>query len=225
MHRSPLLPASVVSVLAFAGCLQGPALQKPTPTPKPTGTPRPAPTPVATPATCTPVPTLPPPTGTLTPKTTVAWVAVEFAAGNDVVATLRNLSSQSVDVTGWQLCGGEFVYGTLSKTRTALPANKDVKIHVNTVASCAESETEWCAEVGTGVTALAGNLAIYKTPVSFGAASSIVDFVEWGGGGKPREDVAVKAGIWTAGVGVPVNGCQASLSVKVPGASGAQNWQ
>ncbi len=214
------------ALVAAAGCLQGPAETKPTPTPKPTAAPKASPSPTATPVlTCSPAPTLPPPTTQLATKATLAWIGVDFKPGNDVVATVRNLTSQAIDISDWQLCGGNFVYGKLSKTRTSIPASADVRIHVNDAPSCAESDTEFCAEAGAAVTALEGNLAIYKSPVSFESSASIVDFVEWGTAGKPRENVADNAGIWKASVSIPVNGCQASMSVKVPGASGAENWQ
>ncbi len=47
-----------------------------------------------------------------------------------------------------------------------------------------------------------GGLGLYSTN-SFTDANAIMDFVQWGAAGSEREDVAIAAGIWTAGEFVP----------------------
>ncbi len=47
-----------------------------------------------------------------------------------------------------------------------------------------------------------GGLGLYSNN-SFTSADAIMDFVQWGSGGSARENVAVEAGIWTAGDFVP----------------------
>ena len=42
------------------------------------------------------------------------------------------------------------------------------------------------------------DLGLYETN-TFGSASAMQDFVQWGSGGNGRESVAVGKGIWTAG--------------------------
>ena len=54
-----------------------------------------------------------------------------------------------------------------------------------------------------------GGLGLYSTN-QFGSADAIVDFVQWGAGGSARENVAVEAGIWTAGDFVPTVGAVSS---------------
>ena len=44
-----------------------------------------------------------------------------------------------------------------------------------------------------------GGLGLYINNTGFGDAANIADFVQWGGSGTSRENVAVAAGIWTAG--------------------------
>ncbi|NAS11757.1 spondin domain-containing protein [Poritiphilus flavus] len=47
-----------------------------------------------------------------------------------------------------------------------------------------------------------GGLGLYSSD-AFTSADALVDFVQWGAGGSPRENVAVEAGIWTANDFVP----------------------
>ncbi len=54
-----------------------------------------------------------------------------------------------------------------------------------------------------------GGLGLYATN-EFGSAEAIVDFVQWGAAGSARENVAVEAGIWTAGDFVPTVGAVSS---------------
>ncbi|WP_350292808.1 spondin domain-containing protein [uncultured Croceitalea sp.] len=56
----------------------------------------------------------------------------------------------------------------------------------------------------------ADGLGLYSTN-SFTSSDAIVDFVQWGAAGSPRENVAVEAGIWTAGDFVPAVGQSASI--------------
>jgi len=49
-----------------------------------------------------------------------------------------------------------------------------------------------------------GGLGLYSNNTDFSAAENMVDFVQWGDAASPREDVAVAAGLWTAGDFVPV---------------------
>ena len=47
-----------------------------------------------------------------------------------------------------------------------------------------------------------GGLGLYSEN-QFANPDAIIDFVQWGAGGSARENVAVAAGIWTAGEFVP----------------------
>lgn len=69
-----------------------------------------------------------------------------------------------------------------------------------------------------------GGLGLYSNNVGFGDAANIVDFVQWGEAGNVRENVAVEAGIWTAGEFVPVmNNADNSIIYDGEG-TGAANW-
>lgn len=69
-----------------------------------------------------------------------------------------------------------------------------------------------------------GGLGLYSNDAGFGDAANIVDFVQWGEAGNVRENVAVEAGIWTAGEFVPVmNNADNSVIYDGEG-TGAANW-
>lgn len=228
LRAARLIPlAASASSWLFAGCLQGTTL------PSPTSTPVPATSATATlPATVPPTPTptaLPP--GPLKTKTAgLAIVALEFGAGDDVVATLKNLGPEAIDLDAakYQVCMN-FIYGRLSKTRNSIPASGEVRVHLNSPAGCTESASEFCVENAGFVKNTSGNLSVYRgvnQPADFGIPGRMDDFVAWGPSGKqPREDEAVDAALWLPNRSVPVSAGQASLSVKVIGASGPDNWQ
>lgn len=67
-----------------------------------------------------------------------------------------------------------------------------------------------------------GGLGLYSSN-SFTSADAIVDFVQWGAAGSPREDIAVSAGLWTAGEFVPTVGSENSIVFDGAG-NGAANW-
>ncbi len=60
---------------------------------------------------------------------------------------------------------------------------------------------------------------------SFGSSDAIIDFVQWGASGSARENVAVGAGIWTAGEYVP-NVALGSYSIAYDGeGDSASDWE
>ncbi|MCK8524054.1 spondin domain-containing protein [Aquimarina sp. D1M17] len=68
-----------------------------------------------------------------------------------------------------------------------------------------------------------GGLGLYSTN-EFTNSDALVDFVQYGAGGSAREDVAVSAGLWTAGEFVPtVSGAENSIVYDGEG-NGAGNW-
>ena len=69
-----------------------------------------------------------------------------------------------------------------------------------------------------------GGLGLYVNDSGFGDASNIADFVQWGAGGSPRENVAVEAGIWTADEFVSVMGNENNSIVFDGEGNGAENW-
>ncbi len=69
-----------------------------------------------------------------------------------------------------------------------------------------------------------GGLGLYIDNSGFGNAATLADFVQWGAAGSPREDVAVSAGIWTAGEFVPVMESATNTIIFDGEGVGAANW-
>ena len=69
-----------------------------------------------------------------------------------------------------------------------------------------------------------GGLGLYINSSGFGDASTIADFVQWGAGGSSRENVAVEAGIWTAGDFVEVVGSADNSIIFDGEGDGVENW-
>ncbi len=68
----------------------------------------------------------------------------------------------------------------------------------------------------------ADGLGLYSTN-TFASAEAILDFVQWGEAGSPRENVAAEAGIWTVGDFVPSVGQSASIEYDGEG-DAASDW-
>ncbi|MBM3270176.1 MAG: hypothetical protein FJZ01_21285 [Candidatus Sericytochromatia bacterium] len=211
--------ALTAAIAVMAGCPAGPPAGGGSPTPTPGGaggsqTVPPEPTP-------TPKPSVTPFTGELGKKSSLAFVAVTFAATDDVQVTVRNLSQADVDLNAdrWRLSANNRST-KLSAARTTIAAGGDVKVRVNPAAGCTESATAYCAEVSLGVGRLQGNVALYR-----GADPRIADYVQWGSGGQDLEGAAVDAKLWQENTFVRVSTDSASISVKVPGNSGYENWE
>ncbi|AXT58806.1 hypothetical protein D1816_00055 [Aquimarina sp. AD10] len=68
-----------------------------------------------------------------------------------------------------------------------------------------------------------GGLGLYSTN-EFASADAIVDFVQYGSGGTPRENVAVEAGLWTAGEFVPTVTSEDNSIIFDGDGNGAANW-
>ncbi len=112
------------------------------------------------------------------------------ALNNRVV--IKNFGGSAVNISGYWFCHG-FTYhqvsdGTIVSGSTNLAAGAQVELTLSQVLTNAGSD-----------------LSFYHSP-SFGAASAMVDFIQWGSGGNGRENVAVAKGIWTAGQFVNATG-------------------
>ncbi|MGX1930787.1 spondin domain-containing protein [Flagellimonas sp. 2504JD4-2] len=69
-----------------------------------------------------------------------------------------------------------------------------------------------------------GGLGLYSNNSDFTDASTLTDFVQWGAGSSARENVAVEAGVWTAGDFVPVMGNAENTIIYDGEGTGAANW-
>lgn len=193
----------------------GPLVSAPPEPLSPTTSPRPASTPVSL---------------ELRTKVGLAMIGLEFRPGLDVVVVVKNLGTKAIDLPGerWQVCGGQFRYGLLSKTKTSIASGSEIRIHVNSLANCTESDTEFCLQNGILVTEKEGNFGIYTGVIStaeFSNHDRLVDYVEWGQKNLPREDVAIAAKLWREDTFIQIPPGQATMAVRVVGASGAENWQ
>lgn len=68
-----------------------------------------------------------------------------------------------------------------------------------------------------------GGLGLYSSN-EFTSSSAIVDFVQWGAGSSAREDVAVAAGLWTAGDFVPTVSSEDNSIIFDGEGNGVANW-
>lgn len=71
--------------------------------------------------------------------------------------------------------------------------------------------------------AQSGGLGLYSAD-QFTNANAMVDFVQWGAAGNARENVAVEAGLWTAGDFVPVLGDANNTIIYDGDGNGVANW-
>ena len=132
----------------------------------------------------------------------VAFAALTpgIAAGQDVIINevfyrgftgddwveLKNVGSSTINVSSWWLCA-RFTYRPLSGL-----TNLD---GTDLVLSPGEITT---VQMNFDLGGASSDLGLY-TSTSFGTPSEMRDFVQWGGSGIGRENVAAAAGLWTAG--------------------------
>jgi len=106
-------------------------------------------------------------------------------SGGDWVE-LKNVGGSTVNVSSWWVCA-RFVYRQLSGL-----TNLD---GTDLVLSPGEITT---VKLNFNLNNGSSDIGLY-TSASFGSASAMHDFVQYGGSGIGREGVAVTAGLWTAG--------------------------
>lgn len=127
--------------------------------------------------------------------------------GTDQVE-LKNVGTTTINVSSWWFCN-LFVYNQLS----SLTATGSLNMAPGDIV----------VVTGFSLNNSASDLGLYNS-ASFGSATAMEDFVQWGGGGLGRENVAVNAGIWTAGDFVPTV-AGASSSIEFDGcSSGIAAW-
>ncbi len=102
---------------------------------------------------------------------------------------ISNFASQSIDLSNYRLCS-LFEYDALNASSvTVLSGSLNVEAN-------GEVEVFWDANVGF---TSASDMGLYLPTGSFGSASSMIDFVQWGAPNLGREGVADNAGLWTIG--------------------------
>jgi hypothetical protein len=108
---------------------------------------------------------------------------------------LVNKSGAAVSLTNWSLCI-QFSYRTFP-SGASIPAGGLYTIHVN--ATGTNTPTEWYTGAYVTIDAASDAVALYHTATGFATAANMEDFVQFGAGAQPRENVAAAAGLWTAG--------------------------
>ena len=106
--------------------------------------------------------------------------------GTDQVE-LKNIGTESVDISGYYLCS-EMAYGAL----TGL-----------TVSDTDLAPGEIALISGFALNDVDADLGLYKNNSDFGLAANMEAFVQWGAAGNGRESVANTKGIWTTGDFIP----------------------
>ena len=112
----------------------------------------------------------------------------EVNYGEDKLIELWNNGTVSVDLAPYWLCLGPGQYLQIENA-TVVSGNREL------------APGEFLV-VNWDMLSNNEGLGLYSTN-TFASADAIVDFVQWGSGGNPRENVAVEAGIWTAGDFIP----------------------
>jgi len=106
---------------------------------------------------------------------------------------IKNFGLMSVDISSYRLCA-RFNYQALNQAAVAIVTG-DFNLSPN------ESVTLTWLNSGAngGFQFEPSDLGLYLPSGSFGSATNMVDFMQYGAGGQGREPVAVAGGRWTAG--------------------------
>ena len=143
-----------------------------------------------------------------TPEVNASVVLNEVAYLNDSVEIFNN-GDVTVDLGGYFLCLGPGTYRQIG----ALAVEGNLQLEPGEFLTVAYEMPN-----------ATGGLGLYINNTGFGDASTIADFVQWGAGGSPRENVAVEAGIWTAGDFVEVVGSADNSIIFDGEGNGVENW-
>ncbi|MCL6275224.1 lamin tail domain-containing protein [Muricauda sp. 2012CJ35-5] len=122
---------------------------------------------------------------------------------------IRNNGNETVDLSDYFLCLGPGTYQRLSD----LTVNGNLQLAAGAMVSVAYEMPN-----------ATGGLGLYNSNSDFTDASTLADFVQWGAGSSARENVAVEAGIWTAGDFVPVMGNSDNTLIYDGNGIGVANW-
>ncbi|WP_411029575.1 hypothetical protein [Spongiimicrobium sp. 3-5] len=138
---------------------------------------------------------------TVTPPNAVASVVInEVGYQNDKVE-LYNNGTIAVDLTDYFLCLGPATYRKVGD----LPVTGDIVLAPGAFITITYDQLNTDAGQISN-TPGTGGLGLYESNTDFTDPATLSDFVQWGAAGSVRENVAVAAGIWTAGEFVNVIG-------------------
>ncbi len=118
-------------------------------------------------------------------------------AGNQLIE-LKNTGTASGDIGGWWLCYRFEYYDIPASVSIEPGAFLVIHLGVNGDNTATDVYIQFASALNTN----SSDLNLYLDG-NFTSPSSMIDFVQWGGGGNGRESVAVTAGMWMEGDFVP----------------------
>lgn len=113
---------------------------------------------------------------------------------------LENRGASAQALGNWSICI-QFLYRRFP-TGSSIAAGGRYTIHINRIGS--NDATNWYTGPYVNLDKASDGISLYHTFSGFGTAANVEDYVGYGAGGQPRENVAVAAGLWTAGAFVPL---------------------
>ncbi|HEX7879334.1 MAG TPA: lamin tail domain-containing protein, partial [Candidatus Eisenbacteria bacterium] len=130
----------------------------------------------------------------------VLYNPVGVDGGNQLIE-LVNRGSTAQSLNPWSICI-QFLYKNFP-VGASIPAGGRYTIHINTIGS--NTATDWYTGTGyVNIDVTGDAISLYHTTSGFTTSGNMEDFVQFGAGGQPRENVGVAAGFWTAGTFVPL---------------------
>ncbi len=117
---------------------------------------------------------------------------IQFS-GEDSFVRLTNLNTAIMTMIGWQLCS-DLAYWEIPDIAMDPDQVLDVGFGAGT-----DTEGKVFTNGALPVPDPAGGEFAFYTSTKFDRPSAIFHYVQWGKAGGPREEIAVKAGIWEAG--------------------------
>ena len=123
---------------------------------------------------------------------------------------IYNPTNETIDISSFYLCLGPGTYSQISEL-SILSGSTNLEAGSFVVISDYFLPND------------GGGLGLFEDS-SFGSADSIIDFVQYGVAGTPRENVAVEAGIWDVGTFVPLASVEGNTLAFEGNGSGADSW-
>jgi len=130
----------------------------------------------------------------------VLYNPVGVDGGNQIIE-LVNRGASAQTLNPWSICI-QFLYKNFP-VGASIPAGGRYIIHLN--ANGSNTATDWYTGTGyVNIDVTGDGISLYHTTTGFTTSGNMEDYVQFGAGGQPRENVAVAAGFWTAGTFVPL---------------------
>ena len=119
--------------------------------------------------------------------------------GNQIIE-IWNFGSTQVDISSWRICL-QFVYRTFPASLSLNPGESYL-VHIR-ADGANDDNNFFTGATYPALNPVSDSFGLYRPAGAFSDPNAIIDFVQWGDRGQPRESVAVDANIWSAGDFVP----------------------